>query len=133
MHRDICELIHLQLHRGADMRSSVHHIVLFAYGNKVNIKYALTYPFKGPGHCYVKCKEESGKISVDELTQYAKMNFRGSTEAYALITSQPFYGSVSVDAKVGGLRVPERDGLVNVVFHLRALAKKKRPTDFLSC
>ncbi|KAL3098310.1 hypothetical protein niasHS_000043 [Heterodera schachtii] len=60
------------------LRYRVHHNVLFAYGNKANIKYALKYPFKGPGHCYVECKEESGsKIGIDEPAQYAKMNFRG--------------------------------------------------------
>uniref|UniRef100_A0A914IA57 ATP-dependent DNA helicase n=2 Tax=Globodera rostochiensis TaxID=31243 RepID=A0A914IA57_GLORO len=70
------------------IRFRVHHNVLFAYGNKANIKYALKYPFKGPGHCYVECKEESGnKIGIDEPAQYAKMNFRGATEAYAVVNS----------------------------------------------
>uniref|UniRef100_A0A183BMF7 Helitron_like_N domain-containing protein n=1 Tax=Globodera pallida TaxID=36090 RepID=A0A183BMF7_GLOPA len=70
------------------LRFRVHHNVLFAYGNKANIKYALKYPFKGPGHCYVECKEESGnKIGIDEPAQYAKMNFRGATEAYAVVNS----------------------------------------------
>ncbi|KAL3067920.1 hypothetical protein niasHS_015749 [Heterodera schachtii] len=73
------------------LRYRVHHNVLFAYGNKANIKYALKYPFKGPGHCYVECKEESGsKIGIDEPAQYAKMNFRGATEAFAVVHSMPF-------------------------------------------
>ncbi|KAL3096526.1 hypothetical protein niasHS_004186 [Heterodera schachtii] len=73
------------------LRYRVHHNVLFAYGNKANIKYALKYPFKGPGHCYVECKEESGnKIGIDEPAQYAKMNFRGATEAYAVVNSTPY-------------------------------------------
>ncbi|KAL3076651.1 hypothetical protein niasHS_011728 [Heterodera schachtii] len=73
------------------LRYRVHHNVLFAYGNKANIKYALKYPFKGPGHCYVECKEESGnKIGIDEPAQYAKMNFRGATEAFAVVHSLPF-------------------------------------------
>uniref|UniRef100_A0A914HN24 ATP-dependent DNA helicase n=1 Tax=Globodera rostochiensis TaxID=31243 RepID=A0A914HN24_GLORO len=73
------------------LRFRVHHNVLFAYGNKANIKYALKYPFKEPGHCCVACKEESGsKIGIDEPAQYAKMNFRGATEAYAVVNSIAF-------------------------------------------
>ncbi|KAL3116825.1 hypothetical protein niasHT_003191 [Heterodera trifolii] len=73
------------------LRYRVHYNVLFAYGNKANIKYTLKYPFKGPGHCYVECKEESGnKIGIDEPAQYAKMNFRGATEAYAVVNSTPY-------------------------------------------
>lgn len=71
------------------LKYRVHHNVLYGYGNKANIKYALKYSFKGTSYAIVELKEESGKIGVDEPLQMARCHFRGSTEAWAQIQSMP--------------------------------------------
>uniref|UniRef100_A0A914HUU8 ATP-dependent DNA helicase n=1 Tax=Globodera rostochiensis TaxID=31243 RepID=A0A914HUU8_GLORO len=110
------------------LKYRVHHNVLFAYGNKANIKYALKYPFKGPGHCYVECKEESGKINIDEPAQYAKMNFRGSTEAYALIMSQPF-ARLSHHVVKLNIHLPGQQPVVFRAFQLKSKAQQIQQGD----
>ena len=89
------------------MKYRVHHDILFAYGSKANIKYAMKYPFKGPGFAYLECKEVGGKVDVDEPAQYAKMNFRAATEAYGTrIQSIPYartsHHVVSLDIHLPG-------------------------------
>ena len=77
------------------LKYKVHHNILFAYGSKANIKYAMSYPFKGPGFAYLECKEVAGKIDVDEPAQYAKMNFRAATEAYGTRIQTVHYARLS--------------------------------------
>ena len=77
------------------LKYKVHHNILYAYGSKANIKYAMKYPFKGPGFAYLECKEVSGKVDVDEPAQYAKMNFRAATEAYGTRIQNVKYAKTS--------------------------------------
>ncbi|KAL3089242.1 hypothetical protein niasHS_006963 [Heterodera schachtii] len=106
------------------LRYRVHHNVLFAYGNKANIKYALKYPFKGPGHCYVECKEEPGnKIGIDEPAQYAKINFRGATEAYAVVNSTP-YVRLSHHVVKLMIHLPNQQSIVYRAFQLVSKAQQ---------
>ncbi|KAL3068673.1 hypothetical protein niasHS_016537 [Heterodera schachtii] len=91
------------------LRYRVHHNVLFAYG---------------PGHCYVECKEESGnKIGIDKPAQYAKINFRGATEAYAVVNSTPYVRLSHHFVKLA-IHLPNQQRIVYRAFQLVSKAQQ---------
>ncbi|KAL7070021.1 hypothetical protein ACQ4LE_011196 [Meloidogyne hapla] len=70
------------------LKYETHHNVLFAYGEKTNMKYTMKYSLKGPSIQYIQMQGDL--VDIDEPAYYSQMYYRSATEAYARIHSMPY-------------------------------------------